>query len=444
LTVAVHPRILDSRWTWGVASLARTLRDSKLETREARRKLQSRGKPYYRLIDSGLHLGYRKGQSGAGKWVVRQYAGGQAYLVETIASADDVSDANGVGVLNFSQAQARARALRDERSRASGWMAAYTVNDAMAAYLTFLEHERASVADARYRHEAFIRRPFGDTEIAFLKAKKIRDWHRSIIKIGPRLRTKKGHEQRYAGLGSDTESKRRRRVSANRTLMVLKAALNMAWRDGHAPSDAEWRRVKPFEGTDAARVRYITIAEAKRLLNACEPDFRLLVQAALESGSRYGHLVRLRVSDFNPDTGIISIHHTAQNKRGGHVVLSDEGLTFFRQVCAGRPGNAVMFNRADGTPWLRSHQGMRMKAASHKAKIEPPISFHVLRHTWASLAAMNGVPLMVIAKNLGHTDTRMVERHYGHLAPSYIADAIRAGAPRFGFKPDRKIAELGR
>jgi hypothetical protein len=38
---------------------------------------------------------------------------------------------------------------------------------------------------------------------------------------------------------------------------------------------------------------------------------------------------------------------------------------------------------------------------------------------------------MVVAKNLGHADTRMVEKHYGHLAPSYVADAIRAGAPRF-------------
>ena len=55
-----------------------------------------------------------------------------------------------------------------------------------------------------------------------------------------------------------------------------------------------------------------------------------------------------------------------------------------------------------------------------------------LRHTWASHAVMNGVPLLVVAKNLGHADTRMVEKHYGHLAPSYIADAIRAGAPRFG------------
>jgi hypothetical protein len=30
----------------------------------------------------------------------------------------------------------------------------------------------------------------------------------------------------------------------------------------------------------------------------------------------------------------------------------------------------------------------------------------------------------VVAKNLGHADTRMVEKHYGHLAPSFITDAL--------------------
>jgi hypothetical protein len=48
----------------------------------------------------------------------------------------------------------------------------------------------------------------------------------------------------------------------------------------------------------------------------------------------------------------------------------------------------------------------------------------------------SGVPLLVVAKNLGHADTRMVEKHYGHLAPSYVADAIGAGAPRFGGTPN--------
>jgi hypothetical protein len=56
---------------------------------------------------------------------------------------------------------------------------------------------------------------------------------------------------------------------------------------------------------------------------------------------------------------------------------------------------------------------------------------------------MNGTPLLVVAKNLGHADTRMVEKHYGHLAPSFIADAIRAGAPRYRVKDDkRKVVPL--
>jgi len=39
---------------------------------------------------------------------------------------------------------------------------------------------------------------------------------------------------------------------------------------------------------------------------------------------------------------------------------------------------------------------------------------------------------MVLAKNLGHVDTRMVEKHYGHLSDSFIADQVRKHAPRFG------------
>jgi hypothetical protein len=45
---------------------------------------------------------------------------------------------------------------------------------------------------------------------------------------------------------------------------------------------------------------------------------------------------------------------------------------------------------------------------------------------------MNGVPLLVIAHNLGHSDTRMIERHYGHLTTDYMDEAIRKGAPKFG------------
>jgi len=49
---------------------------------------------------------------------------------------------------------------------------------------------------------------------------------------------------------------------------------------------------------------------------------------------------------------------------------------------------------------------------------------------------------MVVAKNLGHADTTMVERCYGHLSPSYDAEAIRAGAPRYGLMDDGNLIPL--
>lgn len=255
------------------------------------------------------------------------------------------------------------------------------------------------------------------------------------------MRTKPGDKQRHRAIAHDDDGRRRRQASANRVLTILKAALNRAWRRGKIASNAAWTRVEPFENVDAARVRYLTVAEAKRLINACDHGFRPLVEAALQTGARYGELARLQVHDFNSDNGTVAVRQSKSGKPR-HVVLTDEGVALFRQLSAGRAGSAVLIPRADGSPWQASHQARPMIDACERAKITPRVSFHILRHTWASLAVMNEVPLMVVAKNLGHSDTRMVEKHYGHLAPSYVADTIRAKAPRFGFKAESKVTTL--
>jgi integrase len=119
-------------------------------------------------------------------------------------------------------------------------------------------------------------------------------------------------------------------------------------------------------------------------------------------------------------------------------------MALFRELTAGRSGEDLILYRAAGGAWGQSHQSAFMNSAVERAKIAPPISFHGLRHTWASLAVMAGMPLMVVARNLGHVDTKMVEKHYGHLAPSYVAETIRKYAPSFGFQPDKKLVEFGR
>lgn len=424
--------------------MARTVRDASLESRTARSRLKARGKPYYRVLEAGLHLGYRRPLKGSGKWVARHYVGDQKYEVETLAEADDFSDPDGVKILSFQQAQTLARSRMVKRAHtAAGKTGPLTVADAISSYVEFLETNRKSGREAQYAADALILPTLGAIEIEALTTDQIRKWHAGLVKSQPRLRTKPGKEQQYREIDTtDPEQLRRRKSTANRILTVLKAALNRVWRDGKVASDSAWRRVEPFEGVEAARVRYASVDEAKRLLNACEPDFRRLVRGALETGARYGELCALMVADFNKDSGTVQIQRSKSNK-GRHIILSEDGVAFFKSITLGRSGSEPMFKKDDGTEWLRSHQADPMDDANVRAKIDPPINFHGLRHTWASHAVMNGIPMLVVAKNLGHSDTRMVEKHYGHLAPSYVADAIRAGAPRFGAVEKSSVADMG-
>ncbi len=57
---------------------------------------------------------------------------------------------------------------------------------------------------------------------------------------------------------------------------------------------------------------------------------------------------------------------------------------------------------------------------------------------------MRGVPLAVVAAQLGHADTRMIEKHYGHLAPSYVADTVRAAFGSLGIVTPANVASLAR
>ena len=422
--------------------MARTLQDANLGTRTARLKLPPRGKPFYRQIEAGSHLGYRRLKGRAGTWCVRQYVGNQSYVVETIAAADDYSDADGVAILSFKQAQdaARERMVRHAHA-AAGKSGPLTIADVIDGYF---EHQemRGKPTDARWRADALIIPALGDVEVESLTTAALQRWLAGVAAAKPRIRTTAGEAQRYRDVDDDDEeSKRRRRSTANRTWSVLRAALNLAWRSGDVSSNAAWAKVQPFHGVDAARLRFLSIAECQRLINAADPDFRLLATGALQTGCRYGELARLTVGDFHPDSGTIIIRQSKSGK-ARHIVLSAEAIEFFKQCCISKSAVDHIFVNGGGRPWKRSNQEKPIRAACARAGIEPPINFHGLRHTYASHAVMNGMPLVVLARNLGHTSTRMIEKHYGHLSASYVADAVRASAPVYGLKSSN-VRQIG-
>ena len=392
--------------------MPRRVRNADLETREARRKLKARGKPYWQAIGLGLHIGYRKSK-GRAVWVVRRYLGEQSYKNETFALADDVEDADGVHVLTFWQAQEFARGMRAPH------VGAYTVRRAVADYLDNLAG-RASQATVRARSKTYILPRFADVPVVELKADEIREWHREVAHT-PRIRKRDPNDPDHA---------RKRKVSANQCLNNLKASLNFALAHQKVVCAPVWNLVKPFRGVDIPRNRYLTQEECQRLLDACPDNFRILVRAALETGCRFSELARLRVGDFDRRAGTLHIRET-KNQNPRHVILTAEACEFFSGL---KTDDAFLLGRA----WTLKQQNKCMREACKSAGLTDVV-FHSMRHTWGSLSTMNGMPLLLVARGLGHTTTRMVDRRYAHLSPDYVADTIRSHAPRFGASKGRSL-----
>ena len=419
--------------------------DAAITTRAARCGLDPRPEPYLRGIEAGVALGYRRAARG-GTWLARVLTV-KGYREGRLGRADDNLPADGADVLTFAQAQAKAKAWAARARRvadgleaepAKGSAKPYTVADAMADYLADMQARGSrSLATTRTAAQAHIIPALGTVAVPGLTQKQVRAWHRGLSTAAARGR---------AVPLADPDAPRRRQATANRVLTILKAALNHACKDGSITcSNDAWRLTKPFAGADAPKVRYLSDAECVRLANACPPNFRALVTAALLTGCRYGELAAMRAGDLDYQAGVVTIPRTKAGK-ARHVVLTDEGREFFARMGRGRAGDALLFER-DTTAkqatrtapavlaraaWGKSDQFRAMGEACKAARIGPAVSFHVLRHTYASRLARLAVPMPVIAAQLGHAGTRMTERHYAHLAPSYVADTVRAAFGNLG------------
>lgn len=410
--------------------MGRRVRDHRLETREGRAKLSPRQNPYWRLISTNIHLGYRKGPRG-GQWYYRIYHEND-YIKRTFAEADDNADANGKNVLNFDQAQEKARKEGQKIFNGNDWKdKPYTVKDAVTDYLAdFKAHGKKSLYATETQINAHILPSFGDKVITNLTYEKLNTWKNKLATSDKRARTGIGSKQQFKSNNSDDpEYQRKRRSTANRIITIFKAILNHAFQTNKVTSNEAWLKLKPFKNVSAPKIRHLTEPETIRLLNACEPDFRLLVRGALLTGARYGELTTLKVNDYT-NKGI-SIHQS-KNGKPRHIHLNDEGIKFFDQLTTGRSPQEYIFTRSDGKRWGKNYQIRPLEAACHAAEITPAISFHILRHTFGSILAMRDVSLQVISTLLGHSDTRITGRHYAHLMPSYITGVLKENLPSFG------------
>ncbi len=180
------------------------------------------------------------------------------------------------------------------------------------------------------------------------------------------------------------------------------------------------KRVKPFKESPP-RIRYLTEAEAGRLLSACDSAWlRLIVQATLLTAARKGELRRLEWSEVDLERGLITFLHT-KNRSNRTIPLHGT----LRNSLASLPHReGPVFLGDDGLPVRKSALRYAFEKAVKVADLAP-FRFHDLRHAVVSFIVQAGVSLAVVQVIGGWKTVSMVNR-YAHLQPAHLRGAIDA------------------
>ncbi len=404
--------------------MQRRSKSSDLSSPTARAPLPHRREPYWARVARGQYLGYRKGRTG-GTWIARWQAPEGAKRYGSIGKADDRRlEDDGAVVLNFDQAQAKAREwFRTTARQEAGLEERLTVQEAIDEYIEYLRREKSALTayDSEKRVARYITPILGARRVADLTTLRIRRWRDGLVPEG-----------------LDDEGRRRAKDSANRILTMLKAALNRLWREGRVPDDSAWRRVAPFEGVGESRKVFLTEAEAQRLVNSCHDEaLRNLITAGLLTGARLGEITTARVSDVDLEEGTWTVRAGKTGRRD--VFLSAEALSVFEQLCLGRPKTQHVFLRSDGAPWAKAQHQHYFAKAVDRAKLDPATTFYTLRHSYISHALKSGIPTQLLAENVG-TSVRMIEKHYG----KFIRDDRRRMLAEVAMRLDSDQSKLRR
>lgn len=246
-------------------------------------------------------------------------------------------------------------------------------------------------------------------------------------KVSVLLRAFKGKP--LAGIGQmeimDFVAERKSKGASGATCNRDLAALSKIFRLADIPNPC--RKVQRFKES-AGRTRYLTADEATRLIDKASEHLKPLLIVALNTGGRRGELLALTWKDIDLDAAILWFRVTKSGKER-MLPLNDAALAALRTLGPQAPWVRVFQFQGHPLQSVRSSFTRARKAAG----LGRDVTFHTLRHTFASWAAMNGLDLYRLQKYLGHSTPKMTER-YSHLSPEYL----KRGAAFFGFRGDGK------
>jgi len=213
------------------------------------------------------------------------------------------------------------------------------------------------------------------------------------------------------------------------TVSVLGAAVHHDWKAGRLTEVVPvWLPAKPDP-----RDRWLTRGEAAALLRACRSagnrdqqwHLSLFIRLALHTGARSEAILSLRWPQVDLERRLIDFNPPGRQRTSkGRPIIPIPGRLMAPLRAARRRGTDLgPVLHYFGKPVTSVKKAFAR--ACERAGLED-VSPHVMRHTCASWLAQKGVPFPVIARYLGHKDSRVTERIYAHHAPDYLKAATDA------------------
>jgi integrase len=231
------------------------------------------------------------------------------------------------------------------------------------------------------------------------------------------------HIERYKSL---MVAKRISPKTINNRLTVLSKCLRCAhdWLGSPMPTIKLLRCPPP-------KTDYLTTAECDMLLTSTNGQLQEMVLLALRTGMRQGEIRGLQWSSIDWQNRSITVRHTRYDRkrilvspksnRERHIPIDTDvyEMLFRRKHLTGY----VFTNpRRNGEPFTSHRVEEDLGVICRDARLRH-ITWHVLRHTFATQLTLRGVPLTVVKELLGHSAIATTMR-YSHVAPSALRSAI--------------------
>ena len=252
------------------------------------------------------------------------------------------------------------------------------------------------------------------------------EYHTVIrLKVPKAFRRKYIHEITRRDVAQIHQSMSDMPTRANKTIMVLSKFFNWCeeneYRDNYTNP---CRHVKKYK--EEARQRFLSQEEQERLkqsLITAEND-NLATPYAIESirmlmftGARLREILDLKWSFINWELGVLSL---PKSKTGAKTIyLNPQALEVLKRVLRQKDNPYVFCGVKQGQPIINLQKPWRRIRSM--ANLDD-VRLHDLRHTFASVAVMNGMSLPIVGALLGHSKPQTTAR-YAHLASDPLLEA---------------------